>query len=130
MWSRLKNEKSGFTLIELIIVIVILGIIAGVAIPKFIGLSGQAGLSAARGCGGAMNSTITSLHANYLITGTTTYDIDDVLSETNFAGGVQPVVNGSDIDLVIKGKTYKWSYTDQVTEVAGFLTEDASSEFP
>ncbi|MCH7623140.1 MAG: prepilin-type N-terminal cleavage/methylation domain-containing protein, partial [Nitrospinae bacterium] len=29
-----KNEK-GFTLIELIIVIVILGIIAGVAIPKF-----------------------------------------------------------------------------------------------
>ncbi len=53
MWSRLNSEKSGFTLIELIIVIVILGIIAGVAIPKFIGLSGQAGLSAARGVGGA-----------------------------------------------------------------------------
>lgn len=92
MLSRLKSEK-GFTLIELIMVIVILGIIAGVAIPKFLSLSGAAKTSAARGIGGALSGSIMSLHANYLLNATT-YDANDVLNSTSFAGGVnhEPLV--------------------------------------
>jgi prepilin-type N-terminal cleavage/methylation domain-containing protein len=136
MWSRLKKEEGGFTLIELIIVIVILGIIAGVAIPKFIGLSDSARLSAARGVGGALSSTITSLHAQYLISGDAAdeYTIADVVTGTKFSGGITASSDAAagEITAVIKGKSFTWDYADVDTsdEIAAEITEDSTSEFP
>lgn len=46
--KKLKNQK-GFTLIEIIAVLVILGILAAVAIPKFIDLQDEAKLKAVKG---------------------------------------------------------------------------------
>ena len=39
--SSMKMKQAGFTLIELVMVIVILGILATVAIPKFVDLSSE-----------------------------------------------------------------------------------------
>jgi MSHA pilin protein MshA len=52
----MRNEHSGFTLIELVIVIVILGILAVVAVPQFIDLTSDAKSAAVAGVAGALSS--------------------------------------------------------------------------
>ncbi|HEX4943230.1 MAG TPA: prepilin-type N-terminal cleavage/methylation domain-containing protein [Usitatibacteraceae bacterium] len=52
---NLKSQQ-GFTLIELVVVIVILGILAAVAVPKFIDLSGEASQAAVEGVAGGLSS--------------------------------------------------------------------------
>jgi MSHA pilin protein MshA len=59
----MKNQQSGFTLIELIMVIVILGILAAFALPKFADLSGDARLSAMQGALGAVKSASAISHS-------------------------------------------------------------------
>jgi MSHA pilin protein MshA len=69
-----SNGKSGFTLIELVIIIVVLGILAAIAIPKYQDISSDAREAACRGALGGLRSGVTIFFANQAVTtGTATW---------------------------------------------------------
>ena len=61
------SAQKGFTLIELVVVIVILGILAATAAPKFIDLTGDAKGAVIKGVQGSVNSAINMVHAKALV---------------------------------------------------------------
>lgn len=63
-----KKEK-GFTLIELVMVIVILGILAAFALPRFADLGGDARLSTLEGARGSVKSAAAIAHSRWLADG-------------------------------------------------------------
>ena len=59
-----RMVQAGFTLIELIVVIVILGILAAVAIPQFTDISGQARLAVGQAACGSLHTTAVMYYAS------------------------------------------------------------------
>lgn len=123
----MRKSDKGFTLIELVMVIVILGILAAVAIPRFIDLQSDARASTAKGIGGAVAGAANILHAQYILRNVTyqigtTHGVDSttaVLYNANISGATVTAAPGgltvgggsSLVSIDIDGNVYTMTMT-------------------
>jgi len=68
---RKNLGQAGFTMIELIVVILILGILASIALPKFYNLGGDARLAKIQGVEGSMKSALAIVYSAATVKGIT-----------------------------------------------------------
>ncbi|OEF22901.1 prepilin-type N-terminal cleavage/methylation domain-containing protein [Aliivibrio logei] len=108
------KRQGGFTLIELVVVIVILGILAVTAAPKFLNLQGDARASSLQGLKGAMAGASGIVYGKAAINGVETSavnptDVDGI--DTVFG---YPIATASGIEEAVVGLSDDWSSFSQV----------------
>lgn len=116
----IRNEK-GFTLIEIIAVLVILGILAAVAVPKYINMADEAKTAAAKGELAEVKSALNMAYAKlYLTKNGVAPTLPEVVAESGLSSatlGTPPdnwVVTVSDagaIDIVSRNSDTKYHVT-------------------
>lgn len=103
----MRSKQSGFTLIELVMVIVLIGVLAAVAIPKFVDLGADARTAALAGVAGGLTSASAVNYAS---------------RKANVANGA-PVTNCSDVGGLLQGGLPN-GYTITPAAIANNVTKD------
>jgi MSHA pilin protein MshA len=111
------NKQAGFTLIELIMVIVILGVLSAFALPRFANLGDEARAASINGLSGAVKAAANIAHAQWLADGGTAATV-------SLEGTVIAMVNGypdnTSIDLAAQVLAADYTIDESAATVTTF----------
>jgi len=127
MLAATVRKSRAFTLVELIVIIVVLAILSGVAIPKYIDYTANAKSSAGKATIGAVRTAVANFYANSALTGTAAYP---TLVQMQTLGGVMQEAlptNPYNNSAVIAAAT--WAATPPVSGVNGYNYDATAGRF-
>jgi len=117
----LRNQQ-GFTLIEIIAVLVILGILAAVAVPKYLDMATEAKNQAAQGQVAEMKSTLNLAYAKYFMREATAPTGAQAVTEAGFTSGTAATVGTTpddwDVTLTAAGDVVTIDVNDRNGDTA------------
>lgn len=126
MINTLYNKKA-FTLIELIIIIVILGIIAAIAIPKYLDSKKAAEKSVAEGLIGAMRSALTIYYSNWFAKNKgTPKNFRDNISIPNFVKLQNDSMGLTGNEALIIDKSITSNFTEEKPSIRDYALDGGS----
>jgi len=105
------KKQSGFTLIELVMVIVILGVLAVVAMPKFIDMKSDAQAAALQGVAGALSSAYAVNYAARSANSAKGVAVTDCDNPKNVLQGGVPTGYAATASAVVAGNSYSCTLT-------------------
>ena len=112
----MRRNNGGFTLIELIVVIVILGILAVTAAPKFVDLQSDARLATLNGMKAAINSAVSLTYGKSLVKGV-----------EKAPSGKKVSINGEEVDVCYGYPCAEAAKIQKVLDIGEFNKCGASS---
>jgi MSHA pilin protein MshA len=90
----MKTKQQGFTLIELIVVIVILGVLAAVALPRFLNVANDARRSVMQGVAGSMSGANSMVYGKAAVNGALAATGSLTAASLGITGAAFPLVWG------------------------------------
>jgi MSHA pilin protein MshA len=116
--QKFGANQSGFTLVELVVVIVILGILAATALPRFINLTNEARIASVNGMAGGLRSAVGVAQARYFATG------NNIATTITMIGSATPVDVGAGTGIPAGTAT---GIGNALTSIDGFATPTYAS---
>ncbi len=122
-------KRAGFTLIELIVVILILGILAAIAAPRFVSLTGQARVSALNGLRAAVSSASTLANALQVSQGLASNASISIEGTTVTMKNGYPTQAAGGIDLAVRFDAATFSTSGSMTFLVTGAPDNTNCKF-